>query len=635
MGDLKTEVNFKDFLSDENFLKRLVKSGDQEIIARTRFNIFSFPIILCIFLFVTPFFHDFPDIAWYSIIGVAFILISRFSIIFLYDKVYEKHQKTWRFLFYSNVGLTAILSGIFVATILHLYGLNWMSLFVLFLVSGITSGATSAFSAVRYVSLIYILLLLLPTIFLGFIQARPETIAVSISIFFYLVMMGITSRFLYKRRMNGFAKDYALKIQAKKLEAARDELEQRVQERTAELANANKVLIESEQRYNALFSGINDAVLVHYLPKADVSENFIEANEIACRMLEYSKNQLCEMNMESINAFQTPTNIAQVIQELETKNSFLFEQLWIKSDGQHIPVEVHARRFEFKDRKAIIYTARDITERKKTQEMMIQTEKIMSVGGLAAGMAHEINNPLAGVLQTSQVLKNRLKETIPANVKAADELNIQFDDIKAFMETRKIYPMIDSIVDAARRATQTIRNMLSFARKSSSEFYLEDIPDLMNKTLDIAKNDYNLKKKFDFRNIRIQQEYEENLAKVSCKSSEIQQVFFNILSNGAQAMATVDRLADPTFIIRISRQADVMKIEIQDNGPGINENIKKRVFEPFFTTKPPGKGTGLGLSVSHMIVKNNHHGSMEIKSEPGQGTNFIICLPFENAGIVE
>nr|NJM03011.1 GAF domain-containing protein [Desulfobacula sp.] len=268
-------------------------------------------------------------------------------------------------------------------------------------------------------------------------------------------------------------------------------------------------------------------------------------------------------------------------------------------------------------------------EKKNLEEMMVQSEKMVSIGGLAAGMAHEINNPLAGILQNTQVIRNRLKEKLPANVSAAGEFGLDLDGIQAYMEKREIFKMIDSVLDAGKRAAAIVSNMLSFSRKSSSSFMPEDVCELLDKTLELAESDYSLKKKFDFKKIRVIKEYGPGIPKIRCKSSEIQQVFFNILSNGAQAMISWEQLPDPCFILKIYRQETGVGIEISDNGPGMKEEIRKRVFEPFFTTKVVGEGTGLGLAVSYFIVTENHKGQIEVSSKPLMGTKFTILLPLE------
>lgn len=268
-------------------------------------------------------------------------------------------------------------------------------------------------------------------------------------------------------------------------------------------------------------------------------------------------------------------------------------------------------------------------EKKRLEEMMVQSEKMVSIGGLAAGMAHEINNPLAGILQNIQVIQNRLKENLPANISTADQLGLNLETLREYLNKREIFRMMDSVMDAGKRAAAIVSNMLTFSRKSSSSFVLEDVCELLDKTLDLAASDYNLKKRFDFKKIKIIREYGRDIPKIKCKTSEIQQVFFNILSNGAQAMMSFAHILEPCFVLSVQKRADGIRIEITDNGPGMKEEVQKRIFEPFFTTKEVGEGTGLGLAVSYFIITENHKGRIDVRSKPFKGTTFTIDLPIE------
>lgn len=157
-----------------------------------------------------------------------------------------------------------------------------------------------------------------------------------------------------------------------------------------------------------------------------------------------------------------------------------------------------------------------------------------------------------------------------------------------------------------------------------------NLVELMEKVLDLASKDYNLKKKYDFRNISIIKEFAANLPLVPCTETEIEQVILNLLSNAAWAMAHEKNADPPQIVMRVKVEKDIARIEIEDNGPGMDEKTRKQIFEPFFTTKPVGEGTGLGLSVSYMIIANNHHGTMEVESDIGKGAKFVIRLPSES-----
>jgi len=276
----------------------------------------------------------------------------------------------------------------------------------------------------------------------------------------------------------------------------------------------------------------------------------------------------------------------------------------------------------------VVIRVDDIGERIRLEEMMVQSEKMLSVGGLAAGMAHEINNPLAGILQSNQVIQNRLSKDQPANRKAAEECGIDFKNLQLYMEKRNIFSMMEVVRSSGHRAAQIVSNMLSFSRKSDNRRSINYLHDLMEATIELSKNDYNIKKRYDFCSIEIVRQYQENVPPVSCEKGEIQQVLLNILKNGAEAMSEAGT-ESPKFIFRSLLEKDHVVLEIQDNGPGMDMEIKKRIFEPFFTTKDVGVGTGLGLSVSYFIITENHKGVLLVESIPGKGTTFVIKLPFQ------
>ncbi|MBT7151321.1 MAG: PAS domain S-box protein, partial [Deltaproteobacteria bacterium] len=274
----------------------------------------------------------------------------------------------------------------------------------------------------------------------------------------------------------------------------------------------------------------------------------------------------------------------------------------------------------------------DITERKQSEELLIQTEKMMSVGGLAAGMAHELNNPLGGMLQGTQNIRRRLSPDLEKNVQSATTHGINLNNLQNYLKERKILDYLVGINESGQRAAKIIKDMLLFSRKSESTMAPTNLLEIMENVLDLAGKNYDLKKKYDFRSIDIIREFEPNLPLISCTATEIEQVVLNLLSNAAWAMANEKRNTPPQITLRVKIEKQMARIDIEDNGPGIDEDIKKRIFEPFFTTKPLGEGTGLGLSVSYMIITNNHRGTMEVESEIGKGTNFIIKLPLDKIG---
>jgi len=272
----------------------------------------------------------------------------------------------------------------------------------------------------------------------------------------------------------------------------------------------------------------------------------------------------------------------------------------------------------------------DITNRVRIEQMMVQTEKMMSVGGLAAGMAHEINNPLSAVLQSGQNIHRRLSQDLAANQQVAAELGLDLGTVHDYLDMRGILHFLEGIRESAGRASHIVTDMLSFSRRSGTDFVPADLDGLLDAVVRLAGSDYDLKKKYDFRQVAITRDYEPELPKVLCDPTEIEQVFLNVIKNAAQAMASTGQ-STYRLTLRTRRQRHSARVEIEDNGPGMDQKTRARVFEPFFTTKPVGTGTGLGLSVSYFIVTEQHHGSISVRSRPGRGSCFTITLPIKGA----
>ncbi|OGQ91936.1 MAG: histidine kinase, partial [Deltaproteobacteria bacterium RIFOXYC2_FULL_48_10] len=318
--------------------------------------------------------------------------------------------------------------------------------------------------------------------------------------------------------------------------------------------------------------------------------------------------------------------ILGVRQTLERQTVRKESKIKISTGGKTILTDITIYPILSDKAEGVVIRVDDISDRVRMEEMMMQSEKMLSVGGLAAGMAHEINNPLAGILQNIQVIRNRLEKDLPANIKAASECGVSLDALRAYMGKRNIFPMMDLVRASGYRAAQIVENMLTFSRKSDHRKFTYYLHDIMEAALELIENGYDTKKNYDFRSIEIIRQYQEAAPPVSCEKTQIQQVFLNILKNGAEAMSAAG-VVSPRFIIRYLREDNHAVLEIEDNGPGIAHDIQKRIFEPFFTTKEVGVGTGLGLSVSYFIITENHTGILAVDSTPGKGTVFIIKLP--------
>ncbi|KHO65105.1 ATP-binding protein [Pseudomonas flexibilis] len=274
--------------------------------------------------------------------------------------------------------------------------------------------------------------------------------------------------------------------------------------------------------------------------------------------------------------------------------------------------------------RGVVIRIDDITQRLALEEAMVQSEKMLSVGGLAAGMAHEINNPLGAILHNVQNIRRRLSADLERNRQQAEACGVDLDAVTRYLDAREIPRLLDGIQGAGTRASRIVSHMLSFSRRSNREMALASLPQLIDQAVEIAGNDFDLSEGFDFKGLRIERDFDPELGKVPCIANELEQVLLNLLKNAAQAIHPRD---DGRILIRTRLSPPWAEIQVEDNGMGMPEAVRKRIFEPFFTTKEVGDGTGLGLSVSYFIITNNHKGQMEVASMPGQGTQFTLRLP--------
>ncbi len=272
----------------------------------------------------------------------------------------------------------------------------------------------------------------------------------------------------------------------------------------------------------------------------------------------------------------------------------------------------------------------EVTERVRLEGMMVRAEKMQSIGSLAAGLAHEINNPLAVILQNVQVLSRRLSPNLDRNRSVAQELGITIEDIVEYTRLRGCEKMIHSISTAGQRAAKIVENMQSFSRRGSDNFDYCDLADLLERTVELVGSDHDMRYNFNFQNIRIVRNY-SSVPQVCCESTQMQQVFLNLLKNAAQAVYS--HTSDPQIILRIlPSEEGYVRIQFEDNGLGMDSEVAAQIFDPFYTTREVGEGTGLGLSVAYFIITQNHQGSLSVYSHPGEGSRFDIVLPVDHIG---
>jgi PAS domain S-box-containing protein len=246
----------------------------------------------------------------------------------------------------------------------------------------------------------------------------------------------------------------------------------------------------------------------------------------------------------------------------------------------------HDRREEIRMQKAL----------EKTQVQLLQAEKMASLGKMAAGVAHQLNNPLSGIILFTKLVM--------------EEYDLPQDALKD----------LDRVLYDANRAKDIVKELLKFARQTSHEMKPLDINDIISRTIFLLEN------QSIFHNIEIAKDLDMKLPLITGDSQQLNHVFMNTILNAADAMEGAGKLRLKS---RFLSETGMVRVEISDTGPGIPADVLPHIFEPFFTTKEQGKGTGLGLSIVYGIVES-HGGSIRVESVPGEGATFIIELPAIN-----
>lgn len=271
----------------------------------------------------------------------------------------------------------------------------------------------------------------------------------------------------------------------------------------------------------------------------------------------------------------------------------------------------------------------DVTEKYQIQEALIQSEKIMSLGGMAAGMAHEINNPISAIIQNVQNIQRRLDPEFEPNREQASVIGLDLHQLRNYLTQRKIDQFLQNISESGLRASNLIQNMLRFSRGSKTQTQTYPMVEILEKAISIVVTDDQLSTFRENFELNIDQDFKNPEANIQAVFSELEQVMVNLIKNASHAIhERVTSLNDiDEGIISIEQHAtdESCIIRVQDNGIGMNKDISSHVFEPFFTTKEIG--TGLGLSVSYFIVTEHHGGTMAVESELGSGTVFEISFP--------
>lgn len=379
-----------------------------------------------------------------------------------------------------------------------------------------------------------------------------------------------------------------------------------------QLEIAEKLRI-SEQRYRQLFESAQDAIWVH-----DLNGNFTAVNKASESLTGFSSNELLGMNVRRFLAGEHLGLAGQIKRKLLAGEPIEqpYDQRLIKRDGTEGIMRV-ASNLLLEDGKPVgfIHVARDVTKEKEMQDklasaykeltishqqllesqhQLIRAEKLTSLGQLAASVAHEVNNPLTGVLVYTELLEKKIN-----NNDISDETVLNY-----------LGKMKFELV----RSTKLIRNLLDFSRQSPPEFKQTSLNIVVDRALDLAAHSAEL------QHIEVIKELDPLLPELRADADQLQQVFTNLIMNAVQAMPKGGKLT-----LRTGMDGNQLKLEVQDTGVGISPENMSKLFTPFFTTKAEIKGVGLGLAVAYGIIKR-HKGNIEVQSKEGEGTIFTIHL---------
>ena len=412
-------------------------------------------------------------------------------------------------------------------------------------------------------------------------------------------------------------------------------------------------LAESEEKFRTIYDSINDAIFIH---DADTGR-ILDVNASASQMYGYSREQLLDLDVGTIS-----TDVAPYTKEVAQKNIRLakegrwkaFEWLSRDSAGRQFWVAVNLQPLKLGGGQRVLAVVRDIDSRKHAEEdlqrtlaetkalnaklveaqsQLLQSEKMASIGQLAAGVAHEINNPIGFVSSNLGTLDGYLRDifAITAAYEAAEATVSQCPQLDAVRELKrdKDYDFLKTDIallmaeskDGLARVAKIVRDLKDFSRAGEATSQWADLHQGLDSTLNIVWNELKYKG-------TVKKEYGE-LPLVWCVPSQLNQVFMNLLVNAAHAIPEKGEIT-----IRTGQRDEEVFVAIADTGSGIAPEHINRIFDPFFTTKPVGKGTGLGLSLAYSIIQK-HQGRIEVESELGKGTTFTFWLPIEAAATEE
>jgi PAS domain S-box-containing protein len=279
------------------------------------------------------------------------------------------------------------------------------------------------------------------------------------------------------------------------------------------------------------------------------------------------------------------------------------------------------------DPPGIVIRLDDMTSQIKIQEKLLKQEKLQSTLKLAAGIAHEINNPLGAVLQGVQTVKRRLSTDLPQNLELAERLQLDLEKLKQYCLERDIFKFLESIQLSGEQAAKVIATLLDFTPRAEVNYQPYSLEKIIDRALSHLPQDPLLRKTQIMNLVEVDKQYTPDLPDIKCQPLEIERVLMGILKNAVQATESTQNERPPEVIIRTYMENGWVGIDIEDNGIGMNDEEKAHLFELFFTTKGVGIGTGLDLAMAYHIIKVSHQGKINVESIRGQGTKVTIQFP--------
>jgi len=355
-----------------------------------------------------------------------------------------------------------------------------------------------------------------------------------------------------------------------------------------EQQHAHDALARSEARYRNLVESASDAIATF-----DANGRFTTVNHAGEIVSGYKRDELIGQWFAPMLPDDELPKVLDHFQKALAGETGLYETAFLRKDREIRTISVTYSTPQ-KDEE-VLCIIRDVTDQKMLQEQLIQSEKLSAIGQLVSGVAHELNNPLAGISAFAQLLLT--EKRFPPDQRTAAEM----------------------IYAEARRASRIVQNLLTFARQHKPERVSTLINQVLDDTLELRG--YELR----VRGIEVARDYDENLPETLADAHQLQQVFLNLITNAEQAMEKGQREAQ-RLTVHTRRNDAVIRIEVEDTGPGIPPNLLERIFNPFFTTKPTGSGTGLGLSISLGIVRE-HGGRIWAENAPTGGARFVVEIP--------